>query len=26
MTVTPKQREKEADAYKVQRFWPVVSG
>src|SRR3712207_2628152 len=26
MSVTPKQREKEADAYKVQRFWPVVSG
>ncbi|MFD3443033.1 phosphatase PAP2 family protein [Microbacteriaceae bacterium 4G12] len=26
MTVSPKQREKEADAYKVQRFWPVVSG
>jgi membrane-associated phospholipid phosphatase len=26
MTVTPEQREKEADAYKVQRFWPVVSG
>jgi membrane-associated phospholipid phosphatase len=26
MTVTPKQREKEADAYKVQRFWPLVSG
>jgi len=26
MTVTPKQREKEADAYRVQRFWPVVSG
>jgi membrane-associated phospholipid phosphatase len=26
MTVTPEQREKEADAYKVQRLWPVVSG
>jgi membrane-associated phospholipid phosphatase len=26
MTVTPEQREKEVDAYKVQRFWPLVSG
>jgi membrane-associated phospholipid phosphatase len=26
MAVTPKQREKEADAYRVQRRWPLISG
>jgi len=26
MSITPRQREKEAGAYRVQRFWPVVSG
>lgn len=26
MAVTPKQREKEVDAYRVQRRWPLISG